>query len=395
MANHYAGLPDTVPATRPYDLARHLVTLGHQVTIFACSFNHYTFKEERVSGARLFRREVSEGVEIIWIRSLPYQKNGLRRLANMLGYAALFTINGAIRRPRPDVVIGTTVHPFAPLAAFVVARLRGARFWLDITDIWPDSLIELGHLPARSFAARLFGWCENFSLRRADTVMSVLPNVTDFVRAKGLQTPTLWTPNGFDRSRARVSDAPLRGAANSVFTVTYAGGFAPAHALDVVIDAALILQQRAERVRFVLIGDGPEMNRIKARIAQHGLKNVDLTGLVPKRDVYSHLRGADALLVTGKNLPVYRYGVAFNKIPDYMLAARPLIFAVSAGNNPVAEAQAGIAVPGEDAGALADAVVSLAQLPAPERQRMGERAREFALQVFDYEQTARRMSERL
>lgn len=393
MINHYAGLPKSVPATRSYDIAKHLARAGHSVTLVACSFNHYTLVEEQLRGSQLVRAEVVEGLRILWVRGPSYQRNGARRLLNMLVFSVLAFAAGVRTRAKPDLIIGTTVHPFAPLSAYLLSRARHARFWVDITDIWPHSLVDLGHIKPASLVARVFAACENFSLRRAELVMSVLPKINEYVRDQGLCKPTLWTPNGFDLSRLPPVSSEFQ--TNDVFTVMYAGGFAPAHALHVIVEAARLLQARPETpVRFVLIGDGPDMPAIRTRIENYGLTNVELAGFVPKQELHGRLASADALVVTGRNLAVYKYGISYNKIPDYMLAARPIIFALNSSNDPVTDAEAGISIEAENPSALAAAVLRLSRMPTDERRRMGERGRRFAQDNFDYAATAQKMASR-
>jgi glycosyltransferase involved in cell wall biosynthesis len=391
--NHYAGLPATVPATRPYDLGRQLVRLGHQVTIFACSFNHYTLSEEHLRFGQLVKVQESEGVRLVWVRGTPYRKNGLGRIFNMLVFGLLALIIGVRIQPRPDVVIGTTVHSLTPIGAFFLARLRKAHFWLDITDIWPESLVDLGHLRAGGLAAKILGSLEEFSLRHAQVVTSVVPNISAYVRDKGLgDKPTIWVPNGIDPTRLP-SFVESGMADRSGFTVMYAGGFAPAHALNVILAAAVRIQSLGyTHIRFALVGDGPEMGNVKSCIEEHGLTNVRLHGFVSKTSVYAVLQEADAFVVAARNLPVYRYGMSFNKVFDYMLVGRPVIFAVNSSNNPIGDASGGLNVQGEDPMALAEAVIQLSEMPAGVRREMGKRARDFVLSEFDYPVIAKRLA---
>jgi glycosyltransferase involved in cell wall biosynthesis len=169
-----------------------------------------------------------------------------------------------------------------------MSKFRRARFWLDITDIWPQSLIDLGHLSAGSLIARFFGALERFSLRRAEVVTSVLPNIAEYVRDHGLPNKrTLWTPNGIDKARLTTFVKPAKNG-SPFFTAMYAGGFAPAHALEVIVEAAAIIQDNEQtRVRFVLIGDGPEASVVRAKISTLGLNNVALAGAIPKQELYN------------------------------------------------------------------------------------------------------------
>src|SRR3954447_4764908 len=134
IVNHYADAPDRPSGTRHFDLARQLTARGRVVTIFASGFSHVTQREERLSKGRLFRRQTIGGVEFVWLRTLPYQGNTWRRQLNMLSFVLVFLLVQS-RFPPPTAIIGSTVHPFAALAAWVVARARRTRFLFEIRDL--------------------------------------------------------------------------------------------------------------------------------------------------------------------------------------------------------------------------------------------------------------------
>ena len=75
------------------------------------------------------------------------------------------------------------------------------------------------------------------------------------------------------------------------------------------------------------------------------------------------------------------------------MAAKPIIYAIEAGNNPVKEAGCGISVPPEDPEAIADAIRQLAGMSQSERYNMGQRGRDYVLQNHDYRVIARRFLE--
>lgn len=390
ILNHYAGPPATTPATRTYDLAQELARSGIQCTIFACSFNHYSFQEEQLQPHQLFRIELLERVRVIWIRGIPYTRNGFMRLLNMVVFALLALLIGIVLQPRPALIIGVTVHPFAPLCAWALSRIRRTRFWMDITDIWPQSLIDLGHLRNTSMAAILLGMLDLFSLKRADRVLSVLPNIGEYLRDRALsQKPHTWIPNGISKRRFPPPITVLNHT--PAFRVMYAGGFAPAHALEHVLQAAAIVQHADPDVQFVLIGDGPEMPELKRMIAELALQNVELPGFIPKHRVYDYLQTADVCLVTSRKLPVYRYGVSFNKISDYLISGKPVIFATLAHNNPISDSGAGMTIPPEHPGALAKAILQMRRMPHEERRRMGVAGYQYALHELNYTYIADRL----
>jgi glycosyltransferase involved in cell wall biosynthesis len=112
-------------------------------------------------------------------------------------------------------------------------------------------------------------------------------------------------------------------------------------------------------------------------VTEAGIDNVVFHGLVPKASLGVELQQASVLLCTAHTMPVHRFGVSFNKIFDYFDAGRPVVYAVDSGNDPVAEAGAGLSVPAGDAPAIAEAIVALSALPAPEQARMGAAGKDF------------------
>src|SRR6185312_13734923 len=159
--NHYADSPDR-PTTRSYDLGKQLVERGHQVTIFAAGFSHYNFKEQRLKPGEKSREENWNGVRFVWLKTFPYRRNNWRRVLNMLTYGWRAFLTGRAMRQKPDVVIGTSVHPLAAFAACMVARKRRARFFFEVTDLWPETLIEFGMLRRSGLPARCLRALEKF-----------------------------------------------------------------------------------------------------------------------------------------------------------------------------------------------------------------------------------------
>jgi hypothetical protein len=124
-----------------------------------------------------------------------------------------------------------------------------------------------------------------------------------------------------------------------------------------------------------------------------GLSNVVFFDAVPKRHIPALLRRFDAAYIGWQRQPLYRYGISPNKLIDYMMAARPIVHAVEAGNDPVAEAGCGISVAPQDAQAVARAVLSLYMMDARERLAIGERGKAYALAYLSYPVLGRRFLE--
>jgi glycosyltransferase involved in cell wall biosynthesis len=383
IVNHYAQEPGGTGGTRHFALARHLSRHGWRAILIGSSIEHATGRQ-RLNADEKFRRESHEGVEFLWLRGAPYAGNGGARIGGMLRFA-LAAIRGTALAalPPPDAVIGSSVHPFAAWAAARLARRHRVPFLFEVRDLWPETLIEMGRLSRRSPVAALLYELEARLCRDATRILYLPPGAAAYFEQRGVPRDRLVAlPNGVDLA-GYPNPAPR--AENGRFTAIYLGAHGQANALETVIRAAAL----APEVDFRLIGDGPLKVALQALAQSAGATNIAFEPPVAKPAVPAVLADADALVLSVRDLPgLYRYGISMNKLYDYLAAARPIVLASGALNDPVAEAGAGISVPPEDPGAMAEAIRQLAAMPAGQRRDMGLAGRRYVEARHSYERLA-------
>jgi glycosyltransferase involved in cell wall biosynthesis len=392
--NHYATKPDE-PATREYDIGRELIKKGHKVTIFASSFSHYKLREKYLGIGEKWKTENYEGIDFVWIKTFPYKKNDWRRAINMLSYAWEVFFIGKKIKEKPDVIIGTCVHPFAVLSAYLVARLKKCTFIFEVTDVWPQTIIDTGFMSANN--PLIFGMkiLEKFLYKKAEKIITLLPYAGDYIAKLGVsKDKIIWIPNGVDFSRLK-NLKPYKGDGPK-FIFMYSGIHAKYASLDVILKAAKVLQEENEnRPKFVLVGDGPEKSGLVKMAKDMNLHNVEFLDMVPKNRVYSILEKADVFISTIKDIPVLKFGISSNKLNDYLALGRPIIFAVAAKNNPVKEAGAGFTIPPENPEALVDAVKRIISLKPEEKIQMAKNGKEYAKKYLDIKVLAEKLEKLL
>ena len=396
--NHYAVGPSHVGGTRHYSLGRELVRCGHDVTIVAASFNHFAHSAVALAPGASCRVESVDGVRFVWLRSLPYDRSGAKRLWSMLRFArAVRSVRSGESVPAPDIILGSSPHPFAALAACRLAERYAVPFVLEVRDLWPRTLIELGGLSPRHPLVVWLDRIEHTLYGKAASVISVLPGLGEHIAAHGGDAgKVVWVPNGIDLELLpRPSPRPVESPSASRFTVMYAGSHGPANALDTVLDAARRVERSAVPVAFVLVGDGPEKERLRRRAEAEGLHHVRFEAPRPKRDLYALLASADAFVATLRNSPLYRSGMSLNKLFDYLALGRPTIFGADVERNPIAESGAGFVVPPEDGAAMAAALTQLAALDGNERAEMGRKGRAYVELHHNCARLAERLSTNL
>ena len=398
IVNHYASTPDQPAGTRHFELARELVKHGHSVTIFAAGFDHRTGREERLAPGCFYRSEWFDRVRFVWLSTLPYHGNTWRRQLNMLTFLmALLVVQ--TREKAPHTVIGSTVHPFAAFGGWVVAKLRGAEFVFEIRDLWPQTLVDLGAMRVGSPGERLLRALEAFLVRRASVVITLLPGIRDYLTERGLPAHhVVYIPNGADlaafAASAPVGDEPeavtrslqeiARLRAEGRFVVGYLGAFGRVNRVDVIVQAATEAERMAPgRVGVMLVGEGPE--RLEVERLADASPAVRFGSSVPKRSVPTILRALDATVVHTTRTPVYRYGISFNKLFEYMAAERPVVFACESAYDPVQATGAGLSVRPDDPDGLAHAFLELARATSEVRAAMGSAGRNYVAREHNFE----------
>ena len=395
--NHYAGGPAYGMEYRPYYLAREWVRAGHRVTIVAASHSHVRSKQPQRLGR--FTRETVDGIDFIWCETPAYQGNGVGRVVNIVAFLCRL---GQWRQwlvDRPDVVIASSTYPADIGAARQLARRHDATLVWEVHDLWPLSPIELGGMSRWHPFIVWMQHAENAACRDADLVVSMLPRADAHLREHGMAgNKFVYVPNGIDPTEwDEVVAAPLpamhaaaiaTARARGHLLVAYAGAHGLANALDTMLDAAAL--SREAQLTWLLVGGGPEKTALQRRVTAQGLANVVLLDAVPKASIPTLLSAMDLLYIGLQSEPLFRFGISPNKLMDYMMAARPVVCAIAAGNDPVAEAGCGLSVPPGDAAAVAAGVTRLATLSAAERRAMGERGRAFVQAHHTYPVLAQR-----
>jgi len=366
VLNHFAAPRGAPGGTRHVELFGRLA--DWESTVLASRVNYFTRQTTRLDDS-LYRT----------VPVLPYKGNGPARVLNWMSYAVTASV-AALRLPRPTVVYASSPHLLTGLAGWALARLRRAGFVLEIRDLWPVVLVEMGQLSAESRLYRALKWLERFLYRKSDAIVVMAEGVRDvLVRDEGVRAERIhFVPNGADPAdfTAHASAAVLRGTYGLTGIVfAYTGAHGPANGLDLVLDAAAAVLHSHPEVHFLLVGDGVSKDALQQRARAEQLSNVRFLDPIPKDEMPALLGAVDVGLHVLADIPLFRYGVSPNKLFDYMAAGRPVI--TNTGGEVAAlvkESGAGLAVAPTG---LVDAVRQLAASSPEDRLAWGSSGRDF------------------
>ncbi len=381
---------DEPGGTRHYEFARLLAQHGHKVTVIASPVSYIT-------GARSQPRAPSSDEDpagVVILRAPVYSAHHKSFIHRMLAFFSfmLSSFWMGLRVGRVDVVWGTSPPIFQGVAAWALARLKGARFLFEVRDLWPQFAVAVGVLKS-PLLIRASEWLEKFLYARADRVIVNSPGFIAHVKARGARAVDL-VPNGADASMFEAAssgtDFRARNRIGDAFVAMYAGAHGMSNDLGVVLEAAALL--RGRDIQVVLVGDGKDKPALERRASVMGLQNVIFAPPVPKREMPLALAAADACLAILKPLEEYKTTYP-NKVFDYMAAGKPIVLAIDGViRNVVETAGCGIFVEPGNPQAMADAICRLADDPEASR-RMGLNGRRYLEEHFSREKIGEKLIE--
>ena len=375
LINNYAVPPQYYPLARQNYFARYLMQAGHEVTIFAASTVHNS-DLNLIEDNTPYREDVVDGVHYVLIRCKGYRGNGISRILNMLEFAR--KLPGVCNKyPRPDAIVATSMPPMSCAAGIKLARKYGCRGIAEIADLWPESIVAYGIAGPRNPAVLYLRRLEKWIYKKADAVVFTMEGAYDYILEQGWEreiprSKVHYINNGVDLEQFRynrehftVDDPDLTDP--DTFKVIYTGSIRKVNNLGLLLDAAKEL--RDPRVRFLIWGDGDEREALQQRVAEENISNVVFKGRVEKKYVPYITSCADLNIAHNTPSSLFRFGISFNKLFDYLAAGKPVLSDFPCPYNPAVLLHASLCVDDPTAQNIAQAVT---QAAAMEREQYNE-----------------------
>jgi colanic acid biosynthesis glycosyl transferase WcaI len=384
--------------TRAYEMASNFVRMGHQVTMLAEVPNHPSGIIPPEYRRKLFERTNLEGIEVIrvWVKASP-----TKNFRNRMLFYLTFMVNAALAglflaRDHYDLVYATSPPLFVGGAALAISTLRRIPLVFEVRDLWPESAVALGEISN----PRTIAWStrlEEACYRRARAVIVVTQGIRQRLLKRGVPAEkVIWIPNGANtdlfqfrpESRQKIR---LELGLNDKFVAIYAGIHGVAQGLEYVIEAAHLLQTRAE-IQVLMVGDGPKKAEITALAKQYELSNLTLLPEQPRERIVDYLSAADIALIPLRNLDLFK-GALPSKMFDAWACQRPILLSVDGEARSVLEqCGGGIFIPPEDPEALSAALLKLKDSPQT-RSEMGAVGRAYTIQHYSRKALAEQLAD--
>ncbi|OYD17600.1 hypothetical protein CH333_00285 [candidate division WOR-3 bacterium JGI_Cruoil_03_44_89] len=349
---------------RLYSIAKQLIRKGNKVTIVTSMPNYPAGKIVPAYRRKFFLREKIGNIPVIrtWIYASPCNST-IVRLLNYFSFT-FSSIYGILSISKPDYIFVESPPLFLGISGYFTSRLKRCPYIFNISDLWPDSVREMGIIKNR-FLLKLAEMLESFLYKKALIVNGVTEGIVDALKNKKqvFKDKVLFLPNGVDSELFKPLPTNKQLAMNlqiqgkKIFI--YAGLHGYAQGLETLIQSARILKQRDD-IFFLLVGDGPEKINLKCIAQKQCLKNIAFLPPCPFYDMPKLFSMSMASIVLLRKIDLFK-GAVPSKVFSALSCSVPVIYS---GEGECAriirETNSTIVVEPENAEALAKAVRDLA-----------------------------------
>lgn len=393
--SHYTVTPKSSGGTRHYDLAKELVKKNYHVTIFASSFEHQSRKDTVITNpSEKEKVETIDGIQFVWVKTCSYKDNGFKRILNILGYTYRAFLSSMKMKEKPDIVIGTLMHPLAAFLGYIISSIKGCKFYFEERDLWPQTLIDLGKYSKRNPIVIVLGWLELFLYRKSDRIIILFKNAVSYIESKKVnKDKVLVLSNGVDLAKYNNPvdlpanlDEYLNTRLKDRFKAVYIGSHGISDNLEPILYSAKKLMETNKDICFLFFGDGPEKERLIRIKEKERLDNVTFFSPVSKEYIPKILDSCDAGLISLHNTELYKWGISFNKMYDYMAARLPIVMNSAKEMDELTEF--GNIVWTNEANGIAETINEL-YTDKELRERLGRNGREYLENHFSWEKLSR------
>ena len=390
LTQHFE-LENDFDSDRYYYTCKKFIEAGHKVTVITGNLHYKTSKQRHKTSFLKTVEKEHNGIKIYYVYSPEdIQKSYFRRIANYFYY---YWLSKRLRKKVKQADVVYAVSPpliTAGLGLYMSKRLD-AKFFLEISDVWPDVLIEVGFLKNRFLINRLRK-LEMRCYARASRIMALTKGIQVNIQKKipHDKEKVLLVTNGVDpdlftlgsETRLEIEELKKKYNPENKFVCFYFGAHSFYNSLSTVIEAARILKDQPG-ILFILLGGGDKKVQLQQKAEEYRLDNILFLPPVPRNKSPLWLQLADLFLLPNLKGEFYEMNLP-NKFFDYLAAAKPVL---TGGKGEIADVLArsgsGRMVEAENPEAMAAAILEFQAMDPEERLQMGQSGQAYVFEHYN------------
>lgn len=377
--------------SRHYTLGLEFINNGYDVSLITSSFSHNPRRKVRLLGPM---RVIDGNIRTLILRGFEHQKSSsIIRIVNWLLFFLLFFLAPLTRLPKPDIIILSST-PMLPVynVLFFKWMYPNCKFVFETRDLWPLTPKSIGSYSDKSLFVRFLSHLEEKCYTKADYIVSVLKNSNQHVKNILGDQPFRfkWISNGIDLkgfagNQKKGDWDTLKELPEDALIIGYAGTLGKANAMEYIV-RAFKEQFKNTRYYLVILGEGAEKKALR-NLAKDN-PNILFFDSVKRDYLMSFYQICDALYLSWRNVELYKYGIAANKLFEYMHSKKPIIMSCNIPQNIIMESNCGIITKPENSSDIASKIELFDKLSTNERSQMGQNGYSYLIEHLTYKKLA-------
>lgn len=402
--NHYATDMYKNCGGRHYWFSENLIKQGYNATVF-CANTYHNKTEQINTGYKKYATDTVKGIPFVFVKTTPALGNGWARVKNMvLFFINLFSVAKSYAKAagKPDIILASSVHPLTMLAGILIARKFKIPCICEVRDLWPEAIFAFNKAKGKSLLGKILTAGEYWIYKKADALIFTKEGDIDYIIEKGWDKTNggkidlnkcHYINNGVDLKafiesmKNQIDDPDL---SDGKFNVVYTGAIRPVNNVGNILDAAVLLKNHTD-IRFLIYGDGNQLELLKQRVLDEGLNNVRMKGHVNKRDI-PYILSKSSINILNYSQSQYNWsrGNSSNKLFEYMASGKPIISTVRMGYCILEKYKCGLSLKEPTPEELAQTILKIRDMTKEQYEAMGANARKGVVQ-FDFKALTKKL----
>lgn len=328
VISHFFPPEIGAPSARLFEMAKHWVELGNEVHVITCFPNHPTgLIPEEYRGMKYMYEEM-DGIHVH--RNYVYATPNTGFIKKTLGHISFMLSSVFISMKKiknPDVIITSSPTFFSIFSGYWYSLRKKAPFVLEIRDLWPAAMIELGVMK-KGLITNILEKLELFFYRKSKSLIMVTKSFKENVVNRGIDRGKVHViTNGVNQElfypKEKNKELINKYDLDNKFVISYVGAHGISQNLGTILKVAKRLEKVTE-LQFLFIGEGAEKNKLKQIAHEQEIDNVTFIDSQPKEMIPEFYNISDLSLIPLKNIELFKTFIP-SKMFEIMACGVPIV----------------------------------------------------------------------
>ncbi len=405
ILNQYNMPPEYGHLNRHYNFAKYLKRLGYNPIVLVGSYLHNT-NIQMIKDESIIRKYDESDFQYYFIKTKDYSQSRLMRIYTMFEYY-LNVLKVSDNLDKPDVIIGSTAHPFAAVAAIKLGKKYGCKSIVEVRDLWPESFVAYGIVSRKNPFLRLLYAGEKWIYKNADKLVFTMEGGKDYIIEQGWDKKNggpidinkiHHINNGVDlevfnynKEHYTLEDKDLDN--KDSFKVIYTGSIRLVNNVKSIVDAAFEIKKLGfEDIKFIIYGDGSDKAPLEKYCIDNGLDNVVFKGFIDKKYIPNILSKSNLNIIHFEQNKIKKFGASLNKMFEYFASGKPTLSDCEFGYDLINKYKCGVVIDNADAKRMSKEIIKIKELDVAQYNELCTNAL-YAARDYDFKNLSKNLVE--